>query len=108
MDSTLTIEKLCCLLDAAEELAALDMKVTMKVTMSANEVLWMVKELIDAQDKIAIYESVAEDSRRLTRELDVALNGAGAAPQASLCDIVSQVGAEGIKSVNYKQVINNG
>ena len=34
----------------------------------------------------------ADDSRRLVRELDVLLNGAGgSAKQASLCDIVSQV-----------------
>ena len=38
-----------------------------------------------------LYEILA-DKRRLTRELDVALNGErGAAQQASLCDIVSQV-----------------
>lgn len=36
-----------------------------------------------------------DDRKRLVRELDVALNGeAGAAPQASLCDIVAQVKAE--------------
>lgn len=34
---------------------------------------------------------VLADMRRLTRELDVAMNGeAGAAPQASLCDLVAQ------------------
>lgn len=33
----------------------------------------------------------ADDVNRLVRELDVALNGDGAAQQASLCDIVSQV-----------------
>jgi len=40
---------------------------------------------------IADYEEVLEDYRRLVRELDVALNGDGAAKQASLCDIVGQV-----------------
>ncbi|WP_263147771.1 hypothetical protein [Pseudomonas sp. RIT-PI-AD] len=41
---------------------------------------------------IADYEEVLAGHRRLVRELDVALNGeAGAAPQASLCDIVGQV-----------------
>ncbi len=40
----------------------------------------------------ADYEEVLADHRRLVRELDVLLNGeAGAAKQASLCDIVSQV-----------------
>lgn len=32
-----------------------------------------------------------QDSQRLVRELDVLLNGKGAAPQASLCDIVAQL-----------------
>lgn len=36
-------------------------------------------------------EEVVNDYQRLTRELDVALNGDGAAKQASLCDIVAQV-----------------
>lgn len=39
----------------------------------------------------ADYEEVLADHRRLVRELDVALNGDGAAQQASLCDIVGQV-----------------
>ena len=38
------------------------------------------------------------DHRRLVRELDVLLNGDGAAQQASLCDIVSQVRRERIKA----------
>lgn len=42
---------------------------------------------------VADYEAVLADHRRLVRDLDVYLNGAGAAPQASLCDIVSQVAA---------------
>lgn len=38
------------------------------------------------------YEEVLADHRRLVRELDVLINGeAGAAKQASLCDIVSQI-----------------
>lgn len=38
------------------------------------------------------YKAAFEDHKRLVRELDVALNGEdGAAKQASLCDIVSQV-----------------
>ncbi|WP_287497440.1 hypothetical protein [Pandoraea sp. CB10b_02] len=39
------------------------------------------------------------DHDRLVRELDVLLNGEHAASQASLCDIVSQVRAEGIRSL---------
>lgn len=46
------------------------------------------------QASISDYEEVLADKRRLTRELDVLLNGEdGAAKQASLCDLVSQVGA---------------
>lgn len=37
------------------------------------------------------HEAAAADKRRLVRELDVLLNGDGAAKQASLCDIVAQV-----------------
>lgn len=41
------------------------------------------------------YEEVLADHNRLVRELDVLLNGEqGAAKQASLCDIVSQVRSE--------------
>lgn len=41
---------------------------------------------------IADYKAAFKDHQRLVRELDVALNGEdGAAKQASLCDIVSQV-----------------
>jgi hypothetical protein len=43
---------------------------------------------------IADYEEVMADHRRLVRELDVLLNGEGAAKQASLCDIVGQVRRE--------------
>jgi hypothetical protein len=41
---------------------------------------------------LADYEEVLADHRRLVREIDVLLNGvAGAAKQASLCDIVAQL-----------------
>jgi hypothetical protein len=51
------------------------------------------KEVRAELDKIrAEIEQEASDYRRLVRELDVALNGeAGAAQQASLCDLVAQV-----------------
>lgn len=42
--------------------------------------------------RVKDHEEVEADHKRLVRELDVALNGeAGAAKQASLCDIVAQV-----------------
>lgn len=37
------------------------------------------------------YEEVLASHRSLVREIDVAMNGAGAAPQASLCDLVPQI-----------------
>ncbi|HEJ7283071.1 TPA: hypothetical protein SMF87_004523 [Serratia marcescens] len=43
------------------------------------------------RDMMEGYEEAAADKRRLVRELDVLLNGDGAAKQASLCDIVAQV-----------------
>lgn len=44
------------------------------------------------QDLASSQAEALEDFKRLTRELDVALNGEeGAAPQASLCDLVAQV-----------------
>lgn len=48
------------------------------------------------------YEEVLADHKRLVRELDVLLNGGGAARQASLCDIVSQVRRERIRSWGYR------
>jgi hypothetical protein len=44
------------------------------------------------------YEEVLSSYRDLVHELDELLNGAGAAKQASLCDIVSQVRSENIRS----------
>jgi len=37
------------------------------------------------------YEEVFEDHQRLVREIDVMMNGKNAAPQASLCDLVTQI-----------------
>lgn len=43
-------------------------------------------------EAVAAYGEAMADHRKLVRQLDVALNGeAGAAKQASLCDIVGQV-----------------
>jgi hypothetical protein len=46
---------------------------------------------VDEPLTIADYEATLEGHRRLVRRLDVALNGDGAAQQASLCDLVAQV-----------------
>ncbi len=53
----------------------------------------LADEVLDAdysgEPTVAVYEEVLKDKRRLTRELDVALNGErGAAKQASLCDLI--------------------
>lgn len=46
----------------------------------------------EAIQQISNYRAVLADHNRLVRELDVLLNGVdGAAPQASLCDIVAQL-----------------
>ena len=46
----------------------------------------------EVDELLAAYEQARLDTLRLTRELDVLLSGEeGAARQASLCDIVSQV-----------------
>lgn len=61
--------------------------------------LWNTRQQEAGVATIADYEEVLADHRRLVRELDVALNGEdGAAQQASLCDIVGQVKAEGIRA----------
>lgn len=46
------------------------------------------RDLLVAHDAA---EEVLEDHDRLVRELDVIINGDGAAPQAKLCDIVAQI-----------------
>ena len=49
---------------------------------------------LEAEARVKELEAVVTDYRRLTREMDMLLNGeSGAAPQASLCDIVSQIAA---------------
>ncbi len=47
------------------------------------------------------YEECLADKRRLIREIDITLNGDNAAKQASLCDILSQIKAEGIRSIHH-------
>ena len=54
-----------------------------------------VERYIDSLDK------VAQGKRDLVRELDVLLNGKGAAQQAGLIDLIAQVRREGIRSHGY-------
>lgn len=53
----------------------------------------IIREYVEHLEQTVHYQQQAlDDKRRLTRELDVLLNGEeGAAAQASLCDIVAQV-----------------
>lgn len=44
-----------------------------------------------AADELVALRSANRSSMLLVRQLDVALNGDGAASQASLCDVVAQV-----------------
>jgi DNA repair exonuclease SbcCD ATPase subunit len=48
-------------------------------------------ELLALKARVADYEEALADKRQLVRELDLLLNGAAAAEQASLCDLVSQL-----------------
>ncbi|MGU5729380.1 hypothetical protein ACV1DR_10660 [Aeromonas jandaei] len=54
------------------------------------------KKINQLNQKFAELLDVQNDHHRLVRELDVLLNGVdGAAPQASLCDLVAQLKAKG-------------
>lgn len=60
--------------------------------------VWNVqqKKINQLNQKFAELLEVQNDHHRLVRELDVLLNGVdGAAPQASLCDLVAQFKAKG-------------
>jgi hypothetical protein len=53
------------------------------------------KEVEALKQQLADYQEVHEDKQRLVRKLDVIWNGeAGAATQASLCDVVAQIAKE--------------
>jgi len=51
----------------------------------------LTRQLEHKTSEIEDYKEVNEDKKRLTKELDVLLNGSSAANQASLCDIVAQL-----------------
>ena len=53
------------------------------------------------------YKECLDDVNRLTKELDIALNGDGAAEQASLCDIVCQVKSSKWKLVQTKPLLSD-
>lgn len=57
----------------------------------ATRVKSLLDELTEVYAQLTAYKEAEADKRRLVRDLDVLLNGKEAAPQASLCDIVSQV-----------------
>lgn len=49
------------------------------------------RAIAELDDLIHGYKAMHQDHKDLVRQLDASINGDGAAPQASLCDIVSQV-----------------
>ena len=63
------------------------------VDYSENYTIPLYAHPIPAQQSpnVSDYEDVLEGHRKLVRELDVLLNGDGAAKQASLCDVVGQI-----------------
>ncbi|SDZ95374.1 hypothetical protein [Marinobacterium iners] len=56
-------------------------------------------------EKNQALEQCLEDVKRLTRELDIALNAAGAAEQASLCDLMAQIRKEGPGPIFVKKPV---
>ena len=62
-----------------------------------ERIRWLSRKLIEAEQQHAAMLTAQADHQRLVRELDVLLNGeAGAAKQASLCDLVAQVAKDGV------------
>jgi len=67
---------------------------------SENDLMLIFKAMekhaeLKVEEAVKNYEEVIEDHKRLVRELDTIINGVGgAAKQASLCDIVSQMRTE--------------
>lgn len=51
------------------------------------------REIAELEQTIRDYKEANEDKKRLTREIDVIINGDGAAQQASLCDVVGDIKA---------------
>jgi hypothetical protein len=76
------------LVDAAEKFLAQHVEQTASLTLKID-----TSDVQAALDKFRVeFDEYQAQHKRLVRELDVALNGeAGAAKQASLCDLVAQV-----------------
>lgn len=67
------------------------------LTAGKERIRWLSRKLIEAEQQHAAMLAAQADHQRLVRELDALLNGeAGAAKQASLCDIVAQVAKDGV------------
>ncbi len=62
------------------------------------------KAIANAVAEAKDIDECLESHDNLVRDLDTMLNGDGAAPQARLCDIVSQVRKEGIKSCQHQKI----
>lgn len=61
----------------------------------------LLARIAELESQVATYKEVSVNRAWQVRELDILLNGSVAAKQASLCDIISQVRKEGIRSASY-------
>ena len=59
--------------------------------MLRTQLTTLTRERDAAVETITYLTEVLDDKRRLTREIDIILNGDNAAPQASLCDLIPQI-----------------
>lgn len=70
---------------------------TERITLAENTLLHGAAEMLledpgsDLGQTISDYEEWANDVKRLTKEIDIIMNGEDCAKQASLCDVVSQL-----------------
>lgn len=76
------------MLDVEEKIAAVAAMLLGSVNAPEREI-WNVSRAIVTMI-VRDYEDALRDNRDLVRRLDVALNGRGAARQASLCDLIAQ------------------
>ena len=59
----------------------------------------------EAQLVIKMQKEVIESKRKLTKEIDIILNGNNAAEQASLCDLITQIKDLAAENQRYKEAL---
>lgn len=78
-----------------------------RIVLLAYEHRRLIRQLFESEARVKDWKEVDDAHKRLVRELDVLLNGKdGAAQQASLCDIVSQVKHGGLSFARVKELEN--